>query len=310
MNFLLTKSVELIVVNLIMLLTACVESTHYAPVKTVNEALEPKNGFYLRIKSTNKPNGKMNAIKNFAKTFYKTGGSEFKKQNPDNNREPLPKRYQNNASQPNSLNQDGIKQAKNTMAVTGREKSQPPKATNILAASKQLVGSLKNKSIISKTNSSISQKKQAKGRKPLEKFQKNEKNKKSIISIDNKKVLKLNFQWPIKGKISRNFPQTDHKGILIRGKNGQAVHAAEAGKAVYCGHGLAGFGNLAIIKHNGTYLSAYANTSKLFIKEGEQVKKGQKIGQVGLIGLRSSSLHFEIRKNGKPINPLLVLPKH
>ena len=135
-------------------------------------------------------------------------------------------------------------------------------------------------------------------------------NKKSTISIDNKQVLKLNFQWPLQGRISKNFSQTDNKGILITGKNGQSVRAAESGKAVYCGQGLAGFGNLAIIKHNETFLSAYANNSKLYIKEGQKVEKGQAIGQVGLTGLKKSSLHFEIRKNGKPINPLTVLPKH
>jgi lipoprotein NlpD len=123
-------------------------------------------------------------------------------------------------------------------------------------------------------------------------------------------VLKLNFQWPLQGIIVRNFLQTDRKGIDIKGKSGQAVHAAEAGKAVYCGIELAGLGNLAIIKHDETYLSAYANNSTLTIKEGQQVEKGQTIGQVGSTGLKKALLHFEIRKHGKPINPLIVLPKH
>jgi lipoprotein NlpD len=65
-----------------------------------------------------------------------------------------------------------------------------------------------------------------------------------------------------------------------------------------------------IIKHNANYLSAYANNSKLYVKEGQQVDKGQAIGQVGATGLKRASLHFEIRKNGKPINPLSLLPKH
>lgn len=123
-------------------------------------------------------------------------------------------------------------------------------------------------------------------------------------------MLKLNFEWPLQGKISRSFAQTDHKGIDITGKNGQSVRAAESGKAVYCGQGLKGLGNLAIIKHNETYLSAYANNSKLYITEGQQVNKGQTIGQVGFSGLKKTSLHFEIRKNGKPINPLPLLPAH
>ena len=123
-------------------------------------------------------------------------------------------------------------------------------------------------------------------------------------------MLKLNFQWPLQGKIYKTFPQTDNKGIEIAGKGGQSVQAAEAGKAVYCGNGMTGFGNLAIIKHNETYLSAYANNSKLMIKEGQRVTKGQTIGQIGSSRFKKAALHFEIRKNGKPVNPLTLLPKH
>jgi lipoprotein NlpD len=133
--------------------------------------------------------------------------------------------------------------------------------------------------------------------------------KKSIISIDNKNMLMLNFQWPIKGKIRKNFSQTDKKGIDIVGEIGQTVRAAETGKVVYSGQGLIGFGNLLIIKHNDEYLSAYANNGSLLVKEGQQVKKGQDIAKAGVAVSKKALLHFEIRKNGKSLNPLSLLPK-
>lgn len=134
--------------------------------------------------------------------------------------------------------------------------------------------------------------------------------KKSIISTDNKKMLKLNFVWPIKGRVSRNFTQSNKKGIDIAGKMGQNVRAAEAGTIAYSGQGLIGFGKLIIIKHNDLYLSAYANNSHLLVKEGELVEKGQVIAQVGRALSKKAALHFEIRKNGKPVNPLILLPKN
>ncbi|MGR9012074.1 MAG: peptidoglycan DD-metalloendopeptidase family protein [Gammaproteobacteria bacterium] len=137
--------------------------------------------------------------------------------------------------------------------------------------------------------------------------------KKSIISIDNGNMLKLNFQWPIKGKVLKYFSQTHNKGIDIYGKMGQNVSAAEAGKVVYSGQGLIGYGNLLIIKHNDLYLSAYANNSQLLVTEGHMVDKGDIIATVGQSGpnqakSNQASLHFEIRKNGKPVNPLNFLP--
>ncbi len=133
--------------------------------------------------------------------------------------------------------------------------------------------------------------------------------KKSIISIDNENMLKLNFQWPLKGKILKSFSQADNKGIDIGGERGQDVSAAEAGKVVYSGQGLIGYGNLLIIKHNDLYLSAYANNSRLLVAEGRTVEKGEVIAQVGQAGSNKTSLHFEIRKNGKPVNPLNLLPE-
>ncbi len=133
--------------------------------------------------------------------------------------------------------------------------------------------------------------------------------KKSTISIANASMLKLNFQWPIKGKVLKSFYQTDNKGIDIVGEMGQDVRAAEAGKVVYSGQGLIGYGNLLIIKHNDLYLSAYANNSQLLVAEGNTVEKGEVIAKVGQAGSNLTSLHFEIRKNGKPVNPVKFLPK-
>ena len=138
--------------------------------------------------------------------------------------------------------------------------------------------------------------------------------KKSIISIDNVDMLKLSFQWPIKGKVIKPFSQADNKGIDIAGKTGQDVSAAESGKVVYSGQGLIGYGNLLIIKHNDLYLSAYANNSQLLVAEGDKVGKGEVIAKVGQVGpnpakSNQASLHFEIRKKGKPVNPLNFLPE-
>lgn len=136
-----------------------------------------------------------------------------------------------------------------------------------------------------------------------------DKQQKSFISIDNKKILELNFVWPIKGRVLKSFSPAHNKGIDIAGKMGQSVSATEAGKVVYGGQGLIGFGKLLIIKHNKEYLSAYANNSRLLVEEGQQVEKGQVIAEVGKVSSKGSSLHFEIRKNGTPVNPLELLPK-
>ena len=199
----------------------------------------------------------------------------------------------------------------NNLANTGGGRNTPSTSQKTLVTTQQTSRQSKDKVAVSNAEKIDTKKNLQKNTKKLDNIQITEKNnKKSIISIDNKKMLKLYFQWPLQGRVSRNFSQTDNKGIEITGKMGQSVHATEAGKAVYCGQGLSGFGSLAIIKHNEAYLSAYANNSKLFIKEGQQVGKGQMIGQVGRTGLKKASLHFEIRKNGKPVNPLTLLPKH
>lgn len=135
-------------------------------------------------------------------------------------------------------------------------------------------------------------------------------NKKSAISISNKKMLKLSFKWPIKGNVLESFSGNDIQGIDITNKNGkQPVAAAEAGQVVYIGQGLNNLKNLIIIKHNDVYLSAYANNHRPVVREGQQVKSGQTIAEIGTAENKKISLHFEIRQNGKPVNPLNLLSK-
>jgi lipoprotein NlpD len=114
--------------------------------------------------------------------------------------------------------------------------------------------------------------------------------------------------WPAKGKVLEGFSEST-KGIDIAGKPGQSVTASAAGKVVYSGAGLRGYGKLIIIKHNNIYLSAYAHNSKLLVKEGQTVTKGQKIAEMGNTDASLVKLHFEIRKNGKPVDPLKHLPE-
>lgn len=116
--------------------------------------------------------------------------------------------------------------------------------------------------------------------------------------------------WPTEGKINVPFggkPGTG-TGVLIDGKAGQAVNAVASGTVVYAGSGLIGYGKLIILKHNDTYLSAYGYNASLLAKEGEKIKKGQRIASMGEGPERKSRLHFEIRRNGKPVNPQQYLP--
>ena len=118
---------------------------------------------------------------------------------------------------------------------------------------------------------------------------------------------RVEWIWPAKGKVSELFSEST-KGIDIAGTPGQAVTASAAGKVVYSGAGLRGYGKLIIIKHNNTYLSAYAHNNKLLVKEGQAVAKGQKIAEMGNTDSNLVKLHFEIRKNGRPVDPLKHLP--
>lgn len=119
------------------------------------------------------------------------------------------------------------------------------------------------------------------------------------------------WNWPAQGALIHGFPTNGagKKGIGIAGKKGQPVLAAAAGKVVYTGSGLVRYGKLIIIKHNRTYFSAYAHNERLLVKEGQSVKAGQRIATMGSSGAQRVMLHFEIRKNGKPVNPLGYLPR-
>jgi len=112
----------------------------------------------------------------------------------------------------------------------------------------------------------------------------------------------IRLSWPAKGKVTGEFSETN-KGIDIAGKVGEPILAASDGKVVYAGNSLRGYGNLVIVKHDNTYLTAYAHNSKLLVKEGDAVRKGQKIAEMGDTDATSAKLHFELRVNGKPVNP-------
>lgn len=114
--------------------------------------------------------------------------------------------------------------------------------------------------------------------------------------------------WPANGKIIGTFSDNGSKGIDIAGKAGDPVIAAGDGKVVYSGTGLRGYGKLVIIKHNATYLSAYAHNQNILVKEGQTVSKGQKIAEMGNSDADQVKLHFEVRRQGKPVDPLKYLP--
>ena len=121
----------------------------------------------------------------------------------------------------------------------------------------------------------------------------------------------IDWAWPASGKLLAGFTDsgtTPNKGLDIAGKAGEPVSAAAAGKIVYVGSGLRGYGNLVIVRHSATFLSAYAHNSKILVKEGAAVSKGQKIAEIGSSDADQAKLHFEIRRQGKPVDPAKYLP--
>ena len=119
---------------------------------------------------------------------------------------------------------------------------------------------------------------------------------------------KLSWMWPSDGKIVATFDEGKNKGIDIAGKPGQQVMAAGAGKVMYAGSGIRGYGNLVIVKHNNSLLSAYAHNRTIVVKEGQNVNKGQMIAEMGDSDSDTVKLHFEIRQQGKPVDPSRFLP--
>jgi lipoprotein NlpD len=116
------------------------------------------------------------------------------------------------------------------------------------------------------------------------------------------------WAWPASGPVLTGFDEARNKGLSIGGKAGDPVLAAADGRVVYAGSGLRGYGNLVIIKHNATFLTAYAHNQTLLVKEDQAVKRGQKIAEMGSSDADRVKLHFEIRRQGKPVDPARLLP--
>ena len=116
------------------------------------------------------------------------------------------------------------------------------------------------------------------------------------------------FVWPVAGTVIETFDEVKNKGVDIAGKLGDPVLAAADGRVVYAGAGLRGYGNLIILKHNNTYLTAYAHNQNLLVREDQAVKQGQKIAEMGSSDADRVKLHFEVRRQGKPVDPLKHLP--
>ncbi len=118
------------------------------------------------------------------------------------------------------------------------------------------------------------------------------------------------WSWPTQGKVIATFNEATNKGVDIAGTKGQAINASAAGKVIYSGSDLRGYGKLVIIKHNPTFLSVYAHNSKILVKEGQPVKAGQKIAEMGDTDTNRIKLHFEIRERGKSVDPTKYLPQN
>ncbi|WP_416548672.1 peptidoglycan DD-metalloendopeptidase family protein [Limnohabitans sp. DCL3] len=118
----------------------------------------------------------------------------------------------------------------------------------------------------------------------------------------------LGFIWPANGSLIAGFDEVKNKGLDIAGKAGDAIWAAADGQVVYAGAGLRGYGNLIILKHNNTFLTAYAHNQILLVKEDQKVRKGQKIAEMGKSDADRVKLHFEVRRQGKPVDPAKFLP--
>lgn len=121
----------------------------------------------------------------------------------------------------------------------------------------------------------------------------------------------VNWRWPADGSLLSRFKSGDAiPGIEIAGKSGDPVRAAADGVVVYSGNGLVGYGELVIIKHNESFLSAYGHNRKRLVKEGQRVSAGQQIAEMGSTGATRNELEFQIRKDGNPVDPLGYLPPH
>lgn len=134
---------------------------------------------------------------------------------------------------------------------------------------------------------------------------------KAAIATGTKYPEQISWRWPVRGKLASRYRAGGlFKGIDINSLPGSEVVASAPGSVVYAGNGLRGYGNLIIIRHNSVFLSAYAHNRRIFVREGAAVKAGQKIAEVGGDPANVRRFYFEIRKDGKPVNPLNYLPKN
>lgn len=134
--------------------------------------------------------------------------------------------------------------------------------------------------------------------------------KSSTASPKKSQQTKIDWRWPIAGNVIKPFSLSGdiNKGVDIAGRLGESVVAAADGVVVYAGGGLRGYGKLVIVKHSDEYLSAYGHNRSIRVKEGQKIKGGQVVAEIGSSGTDREMLHFEIRRNGKPANPLIYLP--
>lgn len=216
-----------------------------------------------------------------------------------NESKPTPKPAKPSEALPNIASQSG-NNTENTSKTTANQTNGKPEKIE-----KPTENKVANKPTTS-PESKVSQKIDTKIDNNTEKNDKNNKN----AETKNADAGNTNHSWvwPTQGKLIQNFSEKT-KGIDLAGKTGQPIYAAGAGKVVYSGSGLRGYGKLIIIKHDKTFLSAYAHNSQLLAKEGQSVTKGQKIAEMGNTDADQTKLHFEIRRYGKPVDPMGYLGK-
>ena len=118
----------------------------------------------------------------------------------------------------------------------------------------------------------------------------------------------INWMWPATGT-RRNSTDKNKKGVDIVGSSGQPILASAAGKVIYAGRGIRGYGDMVIVKHSNAWLSVYAHNKTLSVKEGQSVKRGEKIAEMGNTDSPNVKLYFELRRNGDPLNPTAMMPK-
>ncbi len=299
-----TKFNIFVILVLFAFLTSCTTSSYYAPVRTDNNQVFAGNIPKPLISKQHIDTGNLIVASNIGTQHTAANLQTFHSMDSSTRLgSQRPALWNKKLAANNNLAKNKTASPAIEKAGTNKKKLNSSGVNTVTRQTKTV------KSAIDKSNSKIGN---AHKKQPAESHlaqQPKRQREKSIASIDNKKMLELGFCWPIKGKVLKSYSPSRNKGIDIAGRNGQPVKAAEAGKVVYGGQGLIGFGKLLIIKHNDVYLSAYANNSVLLVNEGELVKKGQVVAEVGKAGIKRISLHFEIRENGKPVNPLKFLPK-